>query len=144
VIPALIRRFHEARQGGLPSVTIWGSGTPRREFLNVDDLAAAAVHVMELPRADYDARTRPMQSHINVGSGEEFTIAELASAVAEAVGFSGAILFDRSKPDGAPRKLMNSALLRSLGWQPATHLREGLRLAYADFLQQTNPNSGIR
>jgi GDP-L-fucose synthase len=135
VIPALIRRFHEAKINSAPSVTIWGSGTPRREFLYVDDMAAASVFVMNLPKASYEAQTQPMQSQINVGYGSDVTIAELAQAVGRAVGFTGRIEFDSSKPDGTPRKLMDSSRLNALGWHAHTDLTQGLSLAYQDFLQ---------
>jgi len=134
VIPALIRRFHEAKAGQVPSVAIWGTGKPRREFLYVDDMAAASVHVMNLDKAVYDRHTQPMLSHINVGYGDDVTIRELALAVGEVVGYSGSITFDTSKPDGSPRKWMDSQRLRDLGWQPTVGLREGLKRAYADFL----------
>ena len=136
VIPALIRRFHEARINNAPSVSIWGSGTPRREFLYVDDMAAASVHVMNLPRATMQANTQPMQSQINVGFGQDITIAELAQAVCTAVGYRGRITFDATQPDGSPRKLMDSSRLNALGWQARISLKEGLSLAYQDFLQQ--------
>ena len=135
VIPALIRRFHEAKMNKAPSVTIWGSGTPRREFLYVDDMAAASVFVMNLSKATYEAQTQPMQSQINVGYGSDITIAELAQAVGRAVGFSGRIDFDPSKPDGTPRKLMDSGRLNAMGWHAHTELTQGLPLAYQDFLQ---------
>jgi GDP-L-fucose synthase len=134
VIPALIRRFHEAKLANAASVAIWGTGTPRREFLYVDDMAAASVHVMQLPKATYDLHTTPMQSHINVGSGSDVTIAEVAQAIAQTVGYTGQIEFDTTKPDGAPRKWMDSTRLNNLGWQAQVHLREGLAKAYADFL----------
>jgi GDP-L-fucose synthase len=137
VIPALIRRFHEAKQFQAPSVSIWGSGTPRREFLYVEDLAAACVHVMDLPKSTYDKYTTPMQSHINVGFGTDISIHELALAVSRTVGFQGQIQFDASKPDGAPRKLMDSSLLNTLGWKATTGLEQGLQLAYQDFLLTT-------
>ncbi len=137
VIPALIRRFHEAKLSSAPSVTIWGTGTPRREFLYVDDMAAACVHVMHLTQEAYAEHTQPMLSHINVGFGSDLSIADLAHEVGKVTGFTGEIEFDSSKPDGTPRKLMDSARLRSLGWQPQTNLAEGLALAYDDFLQQT-------
>ena len=117
VIPALIRRFHEAKLDNAPSVAIWGTGTPRREFLYVDDMAAASVYVMNLPKAIYDQHTQPMLSHINVGCGQDVTILEVAQAVAQAVGFTGQISTDPTKPDGAPRKLMDSSRLNELGWQ---------------------------
>jgi GDP-L-fucose synthase len=133
VIPALIRRFHEAKAGKAPTVTIWGSGTPRREFLYVDDMASASVHVMTLDKATYDQHTQPMLSHINVGCGEDLTILDLAQAVAQTVGYEGRITTDPTKPDGTPRKLMDSSRLQSLGWVPKVGLREGLASAYRDF-----------
>ena len=144
VIPALIRRFHEAKIGAAPKVTIWGTGTPRREFLYVDDMAAASVHVMNLSKAKYEAHTSPMQSHINVGYGSDITIAELARAVGRAVGYSGAIDFDTTKPDGTPRKLMDSSRLKSLGWEATVALHDGLALAYRDFLDQAAPLDAAR
>lgn len=134
VIPALIRRFHEAKQAGADKVVIWGSGLARREFLYVDDMAAASVHVMELDRTTYEAHTQPMLSHINVGAGEDLTIRELAETIAQVVGFDGRIEHDTTKPDGTPRKLMDVQRMRSLGWRPRVGLREGLALAYTDFL----------
>ena len=133
VIPALIRRFHEAKISGAPSVAIWGTGTPLREFLYVDDMAAASVYVMELDSATYAAHTRSMLSHINVGFGSDVSIAQLAHSVAQVVGYQGEITFDATKPDGTPRKLMDSARLKSLGWNPKVELEAGLTLAYADF-----------
>lgn len=133
VIPALIRRFHEAKVSNAPKVVIWGTGTPKREFLYVDDMAAASVFVMELDKATYEAHTNPMESHINVGYGSDVTIAELANAVGEAVGYKGRISFDTSKPDGAPRKWMDSSKLNQLGWTPLVGLQIGLKQAYADF-----------
>jgi len=134
VIPAFIRRFHEAKTSNAPSVSIWGSGTPRREFLYVDDMASASVHVMQLPKAEYEQYTQPMQSHINVGSGSDVTIADLALAIAQAVGYKGQIVFDATKPDGAPRKWMDSSRLNALGWQAKVSLIEGLGVAYQDFV----------
>ena len=134
VIPALIRRFHEAKLNSTPSVLIWGSGTPRREFLYVDDMAAAAVHVMELDRTDYAAITKPMQSHINIGTGRDITIGELAKLVSDVVGYTGRIEFDASKPDGAPRKLLDVSKIESLGWAPTTPIEAGLRNSYQEFL----------
>ncbi len=139
VIPALIRRFHQARLTGLPQVDIWGSGKPMREFLYVDDMAAACVHVMNLPKARYEQHTQPMLSHINVGSGSDMTIAELAHRVAHVTGFDGDIRFDTSKPDGTPRKLMDSSRLHSLGWQAKVDLPAGLALTYQDFLTHSAP-----
>ena len=138
VIPALIRRFHEAKVTHAPTVTIWGSGTPRREFLYVDDMAAASVHVMNLPKATYGAHTQPMQSLINVGYGQDITIAQLAQAVSQAVAYDGQIDFDPSKPDGTPRKLMDSGRLNALGWRAKVSLEEGLSAAYKDFLNSSN------
>ena len=135
VIPALIRRFQDARINKAPSVTIWGSGTPKREFLYVDDMAAASVFVMNLSKTSYEAQTQPMQSQINVGYGADITIAELAQAVGRAVGFTGRIDFDPSKPDGTPRKLMDSSRLNAMGWHAHIDLARGLSLAYQDFLQ---------
>ena len=134
VIPALIRRFHEAKVANAPNVTIWGSGTPRREFLYVDDMAAASVFVMNLPKTTLDAHTQPMQSHINVGFGDDITIKELALAVGKTIGYQGVIDFDTSKPDGSPRKLMDSSLLNALGWKAKLGLEAGLASAYQDFL----------
>ena len=134
VIPALIRRFHEAKEARAPKVTMWGTGTPRREFLFVDDMAEASVHVMRLDAKTYEANTQPMLSHINVGTGEDITIAELGRLVAKVVGYTGEIVQDTSKPDGAPRKLMDVSRLRALGWRPRVGLEEGLVLAYRDFL----------
>jgi GDP-L-fucose synthase len=131
VIPALIRRFHEAKLSNAPEVVIWGTGTPKREFLYVDDMAAASVFVMNLDRAVYDQHTSPMESHFNVGYGSDITIAELASTVSEAVGYQGKICFDISKPDGAPRKWMDSTKLRALGWSPQIDLHHGLIHAYS-------------
>jgi GDP-L-fucose synthase len=139
VIPALISRFHEAKVVGVASVAIWGTGTPRREFLYVDDMAAASVHVMNLDKAVYDQHTQPMLSHINVGYGDDVTIRELALAVGETVGYAGAITFDTTKPDGPLRKWMDSQRLRDLGWAPTVDLREGLKRAYADFLKHDTP-----
>lgn len=137
VVPALIRRFHEAKAAGAGVVMIWGTGTPRRELLYVDDLAAAAVRVLELDKAAYAAVTRPTLSHVNVGSGEDLEIRELAALVARTVGFGGRIAYDATRPDGAPRKLMDTSLIRSLGWRPQVGLAEGLALAYRDFLARS-------
>jgi GDP-L-fucose synthase len=134
VIPALIKRFHEAKENNAPEVVIWGTGTPMREFLFVDDMAAASVFVMELDKSIYDEHTEPMQNHINVGFGSDVTIKELAKMIGQTVGYQGQITFDPSKPDGAPRKLVNSQLLHKMGWQAKVHLSDGLRLAYQDYL----------
>lgn len=134
VIPALLRRFHEAVQQSVEEVTIWGSGKPMREFLHVDDMAAASVYVMELPSATWKANTQPMLSHINVGTGVDCTIRELAEAIARVTGFEGRLVFDASKPDGTPRKLLDNSRLTSLGWKAEVGLEEGLRDAYGWFL----------
>ena len=134
VIPALLRRFHEAKVNQVPSVAIWGSGKPFREFLYVDDMAAASVYVMNLPKDKYDQHTTPMQSHINVGYGSDITITQLATTVGKVVGYKGDIVFDATKPDGAPRKLMDSGLLKTLGWGAKVDIEAGLSLAYQDFL----------
>jgi GDP-L-fucose synthase len=134
VIPALLRRFHEAVQDGADQVVIWGSGSPMREFLHVDDMAAASVHVMELDDASYRANTQPMLSHINVGTGRDCTIRELAETVARVTGFDGRLVFDADKPDGTPRKLLDVSRLKTLGWEAQIGLEEGLRDAYQWFL----------
>ena len=133
VIPALIRRFHEAKINNLSNVAIWGTGNPRREFLYVDDMAAASVYVMNLSKNHYEQQTKPMLSHINVGYGSDITIKELAILVSQTVGFQGAIEFDSTKPDGSPRKWMDSGRLNALGWQAHVNLEKGLAFAYEDF-----------
>ncbi len=135
VIPALISRFHQAKITGAPEVIIWGTGTPKREFLYVDDMAAASVFVMNLPLATYQTHTLPMQGHINVGFGSDITIFELAHAIGKATGYPGRITFDATKPDGSPRKWMDSTRLNSLGWQPQVKLADGLDSAYQDFVK---------
>jgi GDP-L-fucose synthase len=137
VIPALIRRFHEAKQNNKDEVVIWGTGTPRREFLCVDDMAEASVYVMELEKMIYDANTSPMLSHINVGVGDDVTIRELAEIIGTIVGYAGRIVFDSTKPDGAPRKLLQSKRLADLGWTPSISLSEGLKATYLSFLSET-------
>ncbi|QIK36744.1 GDP-L-fucose synthase [Caldichromatium japonicum] len=134
VIPALIRKFHEAKAEGRPEVVVWGSGQVRREFLHVDDLAAACLFVMDLPPAVYRAATSPRCSHLNVGSGEDIAIADLAALIGEIVGFTGAIRFDPARPEGPPRKQIDSRRLYELGWQPRIGLREGLAQTYAWYL----------
>jgi GDP-L-fucose synthase len=134
VIPALLRRFHEAVQQDAPEVVIWGSGTPKREFLHVDDMAQASVHVLELEPETYRAHTQPMLSHINVGTGVDCSIRELAETVARVTGFRGRLGFDASKPDGTPRKLMDVGRLRSLGWSARIDLEAGLRDTYRWYL----------
>lgn len=130
VIPALIRRFHEAKQAKTEEVVIWGTGTPMREFLHVDDMAAACLHVMNIDSKTYEANTHPMLSHINVGTGVDVTIRELAELLAEVAGYTGKVVFDSSKPDGTPRKLMNVDRLADLGWRYQIDLRQGLQSAY--------------
>jgi GDP-L-fucose synthase len=135
VIPALLRRFHEATQRGDKEVVIWGSGTPMREFLHVHDMAAACVHLMELDAQTLQANTQPMLSHINVGTGVDCTIRELAETVSKVTGFAGQLVFDASKPDGAPRKLLDVSRLHTLGWRASISLEDGLRNAYNWYLQ---------
>ncbi|HEX4870656.1 MAG TPA: GDP-L-fucose synthase [Moraxellaceae bacterium] len=134
VLPALLRRFHEAAQAGAESVTIWGTGTPMREFLHVDDMAAASLFVLGLDKATYEANTEPMLSHINVGTGTDVTIRELAEMIAAVTGFRGRIDFDTTKPDGTPRKLMDVSRLARMGWRAGIDLRAGLKSTYDWFL----------
>ena len=144
VIPALLRKFHEAKMRGDDTVTVWGTGTPRREFLYSDDMADACVFLMDLPEDRYGALLGSDESVsgrfepplVNIGVGEDVTIAELAATVAQVVGFEGKIVYDTSKPDGTPRKLMDVGLLRRAGWQAGTGLQEGLKVAYAEFAAQ--------
>lgn len=135
VIPALMRRFHEAKLTNAPEVVVWGSGKPMREFLHVDDMAAASVFVMNAADETYQLCTQPMLSHINVGTGVDCTIAELATTMAEVVGFEGEVVFDATKPDGTPRKLMDVSTLKALGWEYSIRLRDGLALTYDWFLK---------
>lgn len=135
VIPALIRRFHEAKLTGATAVKVWGSGAPKREFLYVDDLATACLHIMSLDKNIFRKNALKMASHINVGCDEDITIKELAASVSDVVGYKGEIIFDSTKPDGVPRKLMNSSRIRALGWKPRINLKAGLQFAYADFLK---------
>src|SRR5690554_4814545 len=137
VIPALLRRFHEAVQRGDDEVVIWGSGNPMREFLHVDDMAAASVHIMELARETYDTHTSMMRSHINVGTGMDCSIRELAEMIAEVTGFEGRLMFDATKPDGTPRKLLDVSRLNALGWQANISLKDGLRDAYDWYVRNT-------
>lgn len=137
VVPAMLRRFHEAKENRAPRVTVWGTGTPRREFLYVDDMARASIHVMELDEPSWQSQTHPMQRLLNVGYGSDISISELARTIARVVGYDGEIAFDTSRPDGAPRKLLDSSRLQGLGWQPAVRLEQGLALAYADFVAQS-------
>ena len=141
VIPALIRRFHEAKVNNAASVAIWGTGTPKREFLYVDDMASACVHVMNLDKAIYDQHTQPMLSHINVGCGEDITIRDVAETISKTVGYPGEITFDTTKPDGSPRKLMDSSRMNALGWWARIGLEAGLRAAYQDFLTNYVPKN---
>lgn len=134
VIPALMRRFHEAKLRGDAEVVVWGTGTPMREFLYVDDMAAASVHVMELDNETYQAHTEPMLSHINVGTGVDCTIREMAETMAKVVGFEGNVVFDSTKPDGTPRKLMDVSRLAALGWRYQVNLEQGLTKTYQWFL----------
>ncbi|CAD5745321.1 TPA: GDP-L-fucose synthase family protein [Escherichia coli] len=142
VIPALMRRFHEAKESGAPEVIVWGTGTPMREFLYVDDMAAASVHVMELDEAIYQQNTQPMLSHINVGTGVDCSIREMAETMASVVGYQGKIVFDVTKPDGTPRKLMDVTRLKNLGWQYQYNLHEGLSLTYKWFIENINSFRG--
>ncbi|MEE4208224.1 MAG: GDP-L-fucose synthase [Parvularcula sp.] len=135
VLPALIRRFHEAAQEGHDEVVIWGTGTPRREFLHVDDMAAASLFVLDLPREQYEANTQPMLSHINVGCGEDISILELAQLIARITGFEGRIATDPSKPDGTMRKLMDVSRLADMGWTPAISLEQGIEETSRWFLE---------
>ena len=135
VIPALIRRFHEAKLNNSDCVTVWGSGLPRREFLYVDDMADAAIYIMNIDQIKLNSVTSLRCSHINVGSGNDVSIKELASIISDIIGYSGEIVWDSSKPDGTPRKLMNNKLISSLGWKSKISLREGLTLSYEDYVQ---------
>lgn len=135
VVPALIRKFHEARESGNDTVAVWGTGTPMREFLYVDDMAAACLHVMELEKSLYQEHTQTRLSHLNVGTGVDVTIRELAETVKRVVGFEGELVFDSSKPDGTPRKLLDVSKLAALGWRYQVDLEEGLKLSYQWFLE---------
>ncbi len=142
VIPAMLRRFHEAVQVKADQVVVWGTGKPMREFLYVDDMAAASIYVMNLDSETYQAHTQPMLSHINVGTGLDCTIRELAETIAKVTGFSGALVFDSTKPDGAPRKLMDVSRLESLGWKASVSLEKGLEQAYQWFLDNQDDFRG--
>ena len=135
VVPALISRFHKAKINGEKEVVIWGSGTPKREFLYVDDMADASLFVHDLDKVIYEKKIGSMQSHINVGTGVDVTIKELAEIIKDVVGFSGKLAFDNSKPDGTPRKLLDIKILTVLGWKAYTNLEEGLELTYSDLIQ---------
>jgi nucleoside-diphosphate-sugar epimerase len=134
VMPAMMRRFHEAVRDGRDEVVVWGTGTPRREFLHVDDMAEASLFAMDLDRAIYQANTEPMLSHINVGTGTDVSIRELAELLADVTGFKGRLLFDTSKPDGTSRKLMDVSRLCAMGWRASTELRDGVEETYRWFL----------
>jgi GDP-L-fucose synthase len=142
VIAGLIRRLHEAKMDDAAQVTIWGTGAPRREFLYVDDMARASVHVMELAHSLIQSHTKPMQSHINIGAGSDITIRSLAQLIAEVIGFKGNIVYDVSKPDGAPRKLLDISLLRQLGWTPSVSIERGLVETYRHFVSTYCPAEG--
>ncbi|MGZ0076143.1 GDP-L-fucose synthase [Methylomonas sp. YC3] len=135
VIPALIRKFHDAKVSNSPTVSVWGTGKAMREFLHVEDMAAACLHVMALDKEQYQSCTEPMLSHLNVGTGEDVTVCELAEIIQDVVGFQGQINWDSTKPDGTPRKLMDVSKLKSLGWQPKIPLKAGLELTYRWFLE---------
>ena len=135
VVPGLIYRFHHAKLNNLEKVEIWGTGTPKREFLYVDDMARACIFLMNLDKKIYDEHTFPMSSHINVGSGKDINIKDLANLIRDVIGFKGKIEFDKSKPDGTPRKLVDSSLINILGFKPKINFRDGLALTYKDFLK---------
>jgi GDP-L-fucose synthase len=143
VIPALIRRFHEAKANGSNSIAIWGTGAPKREFLYVDDMADACIHVMNLDRSLYEQHTEPMLSHINVGCGYDVTIKGLAETLAKIIGYVGNIVYDNTKPDGTPQKLMDSTKLHNFGWSPKITLNEGLQLVYQDYLDHYAGDDGV-
>jgi len=138
VVPALIRKFHEAKNNNAQKVTIWGTGKVKREFLHVDDMATACIHVMNLDRNIYQENTKPMLSHINAGTGQDITIKELAKAIAQVTGFTGKIDFDCTKPDGPKRKLIDSSLLNRLGWESKINLEQGLRKTYSYYCSIKN------
>ena len=144
VLPAMIQRFHNAVQDGLDEVVIWGTGTPRREFLNVEDMAAASLFVMTLDRATYDANTDPMLSHINVGTGTDVSILEVAQMIAAVTGFQGRITCDTSKPDGAMCKLMDVSRLAAMGWSAQIPLQQGLKQTYTWYLEQLASGAAVR
>lgn len=144
VIPALMRRFHEAKVERAPEVQVWGSGTPRREFLFVDDMATASVHMMNISPDNYQRHTEPMLSHVNIGAGRDCTIRELAELIAETVGYQGSIAFDSSKPDGAPRKLLDISKMSLMGWSPQYDLKTGLETTYQWYLASEASGRAIR
>jgi GDP-L-fucose synthase len=139
----MLRRFHEAKESGQGEVVIWGTGKPQREFLHVDDMASACVHVMALPAAACQQATASQLSHINVGTGIDCSIAELAQTIGDVVGFEGELIFDTSKPDGTPRKLLDVGRLGSMGWRASIGLREGLERTYAWFLENQSTLRGV-
>lgn len=136
VVPALIRKFHEAKVNGQDTVVVWGTGNPRREFLYVDDMAKACVFILELNKHEFENNIKKMQSHVNIGTGIDLTIRELAQTIKKVVGYEGRIFFDKTKPDGVPRKLMNIDLIKKLGWEAQTKLNDGLILSYQDYLSR--------
>jgi len=138
VIPALMRKFHQAKEENKPFVEVWGSGKPRREFLHVDDMADACVFIMNLPKEEYQRHTDPMCSHLNIGTGEDLTIADLASLIGKVVGYRGEIRYDSTKPDGTPRKLLDVTRMKTLGWQAKINLETGLSQTYQWFLEHQN------
>ncbi len=140
VIPGMIYRFHQAKINKLPKVIVWGTGSPRREFLYVDDMARAAIHIMNLSKKIYDKHVSPMCSHINVGSSNDLTIRKLAETVKEVVGFKGEIHFDKTKPDGIPRKLLDSQLIKILRFKPKIGLKDGLTKTYKNYMQYIKDN----
>ena len=143
VIPALMRRFHEAKINNDTEVVVWGTGNAMREFLYVDDMAQASLFVLELDEETYKANTRPMLSHINVGTGKDITIREMAETMKEVIGFKGKLTFDTTKPDGPKRKLMNSMRLNRLGWSSKVNLEQGLKQTYKDYSSITNQKKTI-
>jgi len=136
VVPGLIRKFHEAKVNGQETVVVWGTGNPRREFLYVDDMAKACVFILELNKHEFENNIKKMQSHVNIGIGIDLTIRELAQTIKKVVGYEGRIFFDKTKPDGVPRKLMNIDLIKKLGWEAQTKLNDGLILSYQDYLSR--------
>lgn len=138
VVPALIRRFHEAKINGLDEVVVWGTGAPKREFLYVGDMALACLHIHNMDQAFFQSNTNSMLSHINIGTGVDIMIKDLADIIKEVVGFNGQIFFDETKPDGSPRKLLDIELIRQFGWTPETDLRLGIKISYEDFIHNQN------
>ncbi|MDA9666187.1 GDP-L-fucose synthase [bacterium] len=142
VIPGLIRRFHDAKLNKLDEVVVWGTGAPRREFLYIDDMAAGSLHIHNLDKTAYKKTTNKVLSHINIGSGIDFTIKQLAEIIQNITGFSGKLVFDKSKPDGTPRKLMDINIIKELGWRPLKSLQEGLKITYESFLKENGDSKG--